>query len=93
LLILAALGLKTRVLYRGVTTNLLVDSLTFALRNPERTFSYDKPALVVIFSDSENRFRFIRPSYGPHGGHHCTPDQTSTKFCSSPINPSVQYIR
>jgi len=49
LLILAALGLKTRVLYRSVTTNLLIDSLTFALRNPERTFPYDKPALVVIF--------------------------------------------
>ncbi|KIM74023.1 hypothetical protein PILCRDRAFT_14754 [Piloderma croceum F 1598] len=46
----AALGLKTRILYRSVTTNLLVDSLAFALRNPEHS-SLSAP-LVALMGDT-----------------------------------------
>jgi hypothetical protein len=49
LLILAALGLKGGILNRSVTTNLLVDSLAFTLRNPERKFLFDVSAPVVVF--------------------------------------------
>src|SRR6202040_1208699 len=44
LLILAALGLKGSIINRNITANFLVDSLAFALRNPERRnyFGYNK---------------------------------------------------
>jgi hypothetical protein len=40
LLVMAAVGLKTHLLSRDVTRNFLIDSLAFALRNPESVFLF-----------------------------------------------------
>jgi hypothetical protein len=38
LIFISALGLKSQLLNRNVTVNLVVDSLAFAMRNPECEF-------------------------------------------------------